>query len=85
VKQGTEIVGYIWDVKRGGIESVTCHVRDDGEWDIYVELVLDPMNGGFPADDRGGNATLALHHEPARRGLVDAKLTGQVSWSLGES
>jgi hypothetical protein len=36
-------------------------------------------------DDRGGNATLALHYEPAGRGLVDAQLTGQVSRSLGKS
>ncbi len=46
VKQGAEIVGYVWDVKRGGIESVNCHARDDAERDIHIELVLDPMNGG---------------------------------------
>jgi hypothetical protein len=45
VKQGAEIVD-VWDVKRGGIESVNCHARDDAERDTHIELVLDPMNGG---------------------------------------
>jgi hypothetical protein len=46
VKQGTEIVGYAWDVKRGGIESVNCHARDDADRDTHIELVDDPMSGG---------------------------------------
>ncbi len=46
VKQGAAIVGYVWDVKRGGVESVNCHARDDAERDTHIELVLDPMNGG---------------------------------------
>ena len=46
VKQGAEIVGYVWDVKRGGIESVNCHARDEADRDTHLELVLDPMNGG---------------------------------------
>jgi hypothetical protein len=46
VKQGAAIVGYVWDVKRGGIESVNCHARDDADRDTHLELVLDPMNGG---------------------------------------
>ncbi len=45
VKQGAEIVGYVFDVKVGGIESVNCHARSASERDTHIELVLDPMAG----------------------------------------
>lgn len=45
VKEGAEIVGYVWDVKRGGIESTNCHARDDLDRDTHIELVLDPRSG----------------------------------------
>jgi hypothetical protein len=44
VKEGAEIVGYVWDVKRGGIESTNCRARDDADRDTHIELVLDPMH-----------------------------------------
>jgi hypothetical protein len=43
VKEGAEIIGYVSDVKRGGIESTNCHARDDADRDTHIELVLDPM------------------------------------------
>jgi len=46
VKEGAEITGYVWDVKRGGIESTNCHARDDPDRDTHIELVLDPMHSG---------------------------------------
>jgi hypothetical protein len=45
VKQGAEIVGYVSDVKVGGIESTNCHARSANERDTHIELVLDPMVG----------------------------------------
>jgi hypothetical protein len=45
VKEGAELVGYVWDVKQGGIESTNCHARDDPDRDTHIELVLDPMHG----------------------------------------
>ena len=45
VKQGAEIVGYVFDVKVGGIESTNCHARSANERDTHIELVLDPMAG----------------------------------------
>ena len=49
VKEGAEIVGYVSDVKRGGVESTNCRARDDGDRDTHVELVLDPMHNSGPA------------------------------------
>jgi hypothetical protein len=49
VKEGVEIVGYVWDVKRGGIESTNCRARDDADRDTHIELVLDPMQNSGPA------------------------------------
>jgi hypothetical protein len=45
VKQGAEIVGYVFDVKVGGIESTNCHARGAEQRDTHIELVLDPMAG----------------------------------------
>jgi len=45
VKQGAEIVGYVFDVKVGGIESTNCHARASAQRDTHIELVLDPMAG----------------------------------------
>ncbi len=44
-RDGAEIVGYVWDVKPGGIESCNCHARDLPDRDTHIELVLDPMSG----------------------------------------
>jgi hypothetical protein len=45
VKQGAEIIGYVSDVKVGGIESTNCHARASEQRDTHIELVLDPMAG----------------------------------------
>ena len=45
VKQGAEIIGYVSDVKVGGIESTNCHGRAAEQRDTHIELVLDPMAG----------------------------------------
>ena len=44
VNEGAEIVGYVSEVKRGGIESTNCRARDDADRDTHIELVLDPMH-----------------------------------------
>src|SRR5215469_16347068 len=49
VKEGAEIVGYVWDVKRGGIESTNCRARDGADRDTHIELALDPMNSDSSA------------------------------------
>lgn len=49
VKEGAEIIGYVWDVKRGGIESTNCRARDDAGRDSHIELVLDPMHSDSSA------------------------------------
>ena len=46
VKEGAEIIGYVSDVKRGGVEATNCHARDDADRDTHIELVLDPMHSG---------------------------------------
>jgi hypothetical protein len=46
VKDGAQILGYVYDVKPGGIETVNCHARDLASRDTHIELVLDPMNTG---------------------------------------
>jgi hypothetical protein len=46
VKDGAQIVGYVFDVKPGGIETVNCHARDLADRDTHIELVLDPMHTG---------------------------------------
>jgi len=49
IKEGAEIVGYVWDVKRGGIETTNCRARDDLDRDTHIELVLDPMHSDSAA------------------------------------
>src|SRR5215467_7930807 len=44
VKEGAEITGCVWDVKRGGVEGTNCHARDDADRDTHIELVIDPMH-----------------------------------------
>jgi len=46
--RGAAIVGYVYDVKPGGIETVNCKARDKGDRDTHIELVLDPMRADGP-------------------------------------
>jgi hypothetical protein len=47
-RRGASIVGYVHDVKPGGIESVNCRARDLPDRDTHIELVLDPMSDAGP-------------------------------------
>jgi hypothetical protein len=49
VKQGAEIIGYVSDVKVGGIESTNCHARAAEQRDTHIERVLDPMAVPLPS------------------------------------
>jgi hypothetical protein len=44
--KAAEIIGYVHDVKVGGVESCNCHAKDPLYRDTHIELVLDPMNAG---------------------------------------
>ena len=39
-------MGYVQDVKPGGIETTNCHARDVRYRDTHISLVLDPMKAG---------------------------------------
>jgi hypothetical protein len=47
-RRGAVIVGYVHDVKPGGIETTNCRVRDLALRDTHIELVLNPMNADGP-------------------------------------
>lgn len=40
--KGAEIVGYVVDVKPGGIETVNCHANDLAHRDTHIEIALTP-------------------------------------------
>jgi len=44
VKYGAGIVGYVYDVKPGSVESVNCGARHVADRDTHIELVLNPMD-----------------------------------------
>jgi hypothetical protein len=46
--RGASIVGYVHDVKPGGIETVNCKAHDLPDRDTHIELVLDPMHEAGP-------------------------------------
>ena len=41
---GGDIVGFVWDVKVGGIETCNCKATDPANRDTHIELVVDPGN-----------------------------------------
>lgn len=45
---GAEIVGYVRDVKVGGVETCNCHARAPQDRDTHIELVSDPMGYQLP-------------------------------------
>ncbi len=45
-RRGASVVGYVQDVKPGGIETVNCGSRDPRYRDTHIALVLDPMKAG---------------------------------------
>lgn len=42
--KAVSIIGYVYDVKVGGIETCNCKSKDKTIRDTHIELVLDPMN-----------------------------------------
>ena len=48
VRDGAEVVGYVSDVKVGGVETCNCHARRPDDRDTHIELVQDPMDGSAP-------------------------------------
>jgi hypothetical protein len=86
VKEGAEIVGYVSDVKRGGIEGTNCHARDDADRDTHIELVLDPMHSDSSAR-MIVEVTPRWRYIMRERGtrLVHTSTARSVSWSLGKS
>lgn len=42
--KAVKIVGYVYDVKVGGIETCNCKTKDNALRDTHIELVTDPMN-----------------------------------------
>jgi rubredoxin len=44
VEYGAEVVGYVYDVKPGPVESVNCGARRVADRDTYIELVLNPRD-----------------------------------------
>ena len=85
VKQGAEIIGYVSDVKVGGIESTNCHARAAEQRDTHIELVLDPMAGSCTQrGGRGGHTTLAGNRGCSRSGLVNAGVARQAARTLDQ-
>lgn len=39
---GADLVGYVWDVKVGGVETCNCKATDAALRDTHIELVVDP-------------------------------------------
>jgi len=71
VKCGAEIVGYVYDVKPGPVESVYCSARHVADRDTHIELVLNPMDS--PATRR-----LIVEVTPRWRAITAAQ---GVNWS----
>lgn len=71
VRYGAEIVGYVHDVKPGGIESVNCHARDVGDRDTHIELVLNPT-------DSSATRRIIVEVTPRWRAIMAAR---GVDWS----
>lgn len=69
--RGASVVGYVHDVKPGGIESCNCRARDAAHRDTHIELVLDPMQAG-------GGQRVIVEVTPRWRAMMAAR---GVDWS----
>jgi len=65
-RRGAVVVGYVHDVKPGGIETVNCRARDLPDRDTHIELVLDPM-------DAGGARRVIVEVTPRWRAIMAAR------------
>lgn len=39
-----DIKGFVFDVKRGGVETCNCHSKDKSQLDTHIEIVKDLLN-----------------------------------------
>jgi hypothetical protein len=74
VKDGAAIVGYVWDVKPGGVESCNCHAKATDDRDTHIELVLDPMAGN------AATSRVIVEVIPRWRSSMSAK---GINWKTG--
>jgi len=45
-RRAATVVGYVRDVKLGGVETVNCFAKTPDHRDTHLELVRDPAHGG---------------------------------------
>ncbi|HYL55550.1 MAG TPA: hypothetical protein VEU73_08250 [Gemmatimonadales bacterium] len=45
-RRAATVVGYVRDVKVGGVETVNCFAKRPNHRDTHIELVTDPEDGG---------------------------------------
>ena len=45
-RRAATVVGYVRDVKVGGVETVNCFAKTPDHRDTHIELVTDPEDGG---------------------------------------
>jgi hypothetical protein len=45
-RRAATVVGYVRDVKLGGVETVNCFAKTPDHRDTHIELVTDPASGG---------------------------------------
>ena len=43
-RKAARLVGYVANVKVGGVESTNCHAKDPASRDTHIELTLQPNN-----------------------------------------
>lgn len=43
-RKAARLVGYVADIKVGGVESVNCHAKNPADRDTHIELTLEPNN-----------------------------------------
>lgn len=71
--RAAEIIGYVSEVKVGGVETVNCRASDPQHRDTHIEIVLDPINAG-------GNHRVIVEITPRMRTIAAQR--GE-DWSTG--
>lgn len=61
--QGTEVVGWVMEVKSGGAETCNCRSTNHDDWDTHIELVKDPA-------EKDGKKTMIVEVTPQWRRLM---------------
>jgi len=65
-KSAAKIIGYVSQVKPGGVETTNCKSKDKNLRDTHIELVLNPM-----IDEK--NKTLIIEITPRLRKIMSEK------------